>query len=77
VGTPHTPAKGCALCTPAYWRERDFSGPPKPRYMNPRDIRLFIVSVYFSKQFIHYLCHVAHDSDGTPVLHAGWTNHTQ
>src|SRR5690348_1957750 len=38
---------------------------------------LLIVTVYFSKQFIHYLRHVAHYSDGTPVLHARWANHTQ
>src|SRR5436190_13293023 len=40
-------------------------------------ILLLFESVYFSKQFIHYLCHIAHYSNGTPILHARRANHTQ
>src|SRR6266700_4639332 len=40
-------------------------------------ILLLFESVYFSKQLIHYLCHITHYSNCTPILHALRANHTQ
>ena len=40
-------------------------------------ILLLFESVYFSKQFIHYLCHIAHNSNGTTILHTRRANYTQ
>src|SRR6516162_10282665 len=42
----------------------------------PASVLLF-KTIYFSKKFIHDLCHITHNSNGAPILHARGANHTQ